>query len=299
MRILAPVDFSEASRRGLSYAFGAAGAYGAPVEVLHACSLPPYVPATLALSLARGEAPTTVQELAFGQAKEEMARMLAAVPHPSCTPELRVQPGDALDAILERSRDAQLVVMGTHGRTGLDRIFIGSVAEKVVRSSATPVITVHRDSDASFPPRKILVGIDFSGGSRAALRMSAEMARRFGSELHVVHVIAGIPSLGETEILVITTAQGAPEPYYELARSRAAAEMRDFLAGEVEIEASRSSVEIGDPGRLIVEAAERLDADLIALGTRGRGHLSRLAMGSVAERVVRWSQRPVLTLHQT
>lgn len=295
-RILAPVDFSDSSRRGLKYAFAAAKAWNATVEVLHASSLPPYVPTTVALSLARGSGSVTVEDLARAQAKEQMDQLLAGVPHDGVIVSPIVDYATPFDAIKAHSAGVDLVVMGTHARTGIDRIFLGSVAEKVVRSLDKPVITVHRDSPATFPPQKILVGVDFSNGAKAAFSLASEISAHFGAELRLLHVIAGIPVLEGAEVLVIATAEGAPAPYYQLARKRAALEMEEFLEG-----AGRPAfvaVEIGNPAKLILEEAERVGADLIALGTRGRGHLSRLAMGSVAERVVRTSMIPVLTLHQ-
>jgi nucleotide-binding universal stress UspA family protein len=128
--------------------------------------------------------------------------------------------------------------------------------------------------------------------------MATAMAKRFGAELRLLHVITGVPVLEGAEVLMIATPDGAPAPYYDLARDRAAKEMEEFLASDQELGHPPLAVEIGDPSRLILEEAERIGADLIALGTRGRGALSRLAMGSVAERVVRTSMIPVLTLHQ-
>jgi nucleotide-binding universal stress UspA family protein len=227
-----------------------------------------------------------------------MDALLAAVPHDGALLSPIVDYASPFEAIKAHSAGVDLVVMGTHGRTGIDRIFLGSVAEKVVRSVDRPVITVHRESQATFPPKSILVGVDFSAGAKAAFSAAAEIANRFGAELRLLHVIAGIPVLEGAEVLVIASAEGAPTPYYQLARDRAAQEMEQFIGGELDLgRPGFVSVEIGDPSHVIVEKANELGVDLIALGTRGRGHFSRFAMGSVAERVVRTSPVPVLTLH--
>src|SRR5688500_15291649 len=110
-RILVPVDFSEASKRGLDYALGAAKAYGADVEILHASSLPPYVPTSLALSLVRGDASLTVEDLARSQAKEQMDGLLATVAHNDVAISPVIEAAAAFDAIKGRSDVADLVIM--------------------------------------------------------------------------------------------------------------------------------------------------------------------------------------------
>src|SRR5690606_34769986 len=98
----------------------------------------------------------------------------------------------AAPAILQYARDQEmdLVVMGTHGRRGLRRLFLGSVAEEVVRLSVCPVLTVHAGpirSEALFGD--ILVPIDFSPHSKAALRAAASLAPELGASLDLLHVV--------------------------------------------------------------------------------------------------------------
>jgi nucleotide-binding universal stress UspA family protein len=142
-RVLVPVDFSPSSRAALEYAAFLAEAFVATVVVLHVWEPPGYVgPDTLALL------PVAAGQPGWEQTRGEVMREVDAfLGKPSARPkklEVRVEAGEPSDAILSAAANggADLIVMGTHGRTGLSRLLLGSVAEAVLRRSGCPVLTI-------------------------------------------------------------------------------------------------------------------------------------------------------------
>lgn len=135
--------------------------------------------------------------------------------------------------------------------------------------------------------RRILATTDFSEASRPALALACTMARDYGAELTIVHVCE-VPSLGETGPipydLVIPLAQAAEKQLEELVRSLPAPP------------GTRSFVKLGSAWEQILAAAQETGADLVVLGTHGRRGITHAFIGSVAERVVRLSPIPVLTV---
>lgn len=152
-RILVPIDFSPSARAALEYAGYLAGRLGAAVEVLHVFEPPGYVgPDTLAL------VPITAGQHDFAQTRAEVERQvqqfLAQTPGLPATRAVRIESGEPSDTILRVAGEggADLLVMGTHGRTGLSRLLIGSVAEAVLRRAACPVLTLRVPSKGAREP---------------------------------------------------------------------------------------------------------------------------------------------------
>jgi nucleotide-binding universal stress UspA family protein len=132
--ILHPTDFSERSQYALWLACALARDYGARLIVLHVASVP-------AVVYGEGVVPTNPEELRAA-AQEQLDRL--RVPQANLRAERRLEQGDAVEEVLRTAREAgaDLIVMGTHGRTGLGRLLMGSVAEQIVRKATCPVLTV-------------------------------------------------------------------------------------------------------------------------------------------------------------
>ncbi|GAO03420.1 universal stress protein YxiE [Anaeromyxobacter sp. PSR-1] len=148
-RVLVPIDFSPSSRAALEYAIFVAGKHGAELEVLHVWEPPGYVgPDTLALLPVGSGQPGWEQTR--NEVQREVDHFLAKAAARPRSLSVRVEAGEPSDAILGMAREggADLIVMGTHGRTGLSRLLIGSVAEAVLRRSTCPVLTLRVASRA-------------------------------------------------------------------------------------------------------------------------------------------------------
>ncbi|MFZ0390937.1 MAG: universal stress protein, partial [Calditrichia bacterium] len=201
----------------------------------------------------------------------------------------------ASDVILDHlnGNSFDLVIMGTHGRSGLKHFLQGSVAEKVVRFSPVPVLTVHR-SLTSTQIQKILVPIDFSAYSKSATDYAIEFARKTGATLSFMHTI-------EHDIHPSFYASGIDSIFQidtEL-RDRVIENMRNFLSDQLPAEmTAQYHVSEGKAHKEIVEFSKENQVDLIVIATHGLTGLDYILLGSTTEKVVRWANCPVLTVRR-
>ncbi len=189
---------------------------------------------------------------------------------------------------------ADLIIMGTHGRTGPERVFFGSVAERVVRIASTPVLTVRRPEhgfvECSIGARRvvglknILLPTDFSEASAYAARYAIGLAKEYGAHLHLLHVVS-VTGMGPSRERLESEIKQEDQAFMEEF-------MKDEFTGlDVERE-----VKSGVPLEEIVTQARKKDVDLIVMGTHGRTFLKYAFLGSVAAKVVRKAPCPVLTV---
>jgi nucleotide-binding universal stress UspA family protein len=195
-------------------------------------------------------------------------------------------------------RGADLIVMGTHGRSALGRFFLGSVAEKVVRHASVPVVTVaskregYRDNPGY---RNILAAYDFSVHSREATSRARVLAKLYGARLTVLYVIEQEIHPGYYETWQRSIAEAMPRIVEDARKS-----LLEVL-GEEGLDDVDVRVEVGDgDGRAhrdITRFAKEREIDLIVMGTYGLSGVEHMLLGSTTERVVRIAPCPVLTLH--
>lgn len=190
------------------------------------------------------------------------------------------------------SRDVDLVAMPTHGREGLERVLLGSTTERVVRQSDVPVLTLPSEGDAGeYPYRNVLVPTDGSDAATAALGVGIDVANAAGAALHVLSVV-DTASLGIDVRTDIQTGEfeGSANRIVEEATRSAEEAGVGSVSGVVE-----SGVSVH---RAIRSYVEDHDVDAVVLGTHGRTGLDRYVLGSVAEKLVRTSPIPVLTVRE-
>ena len=188
-------------------------------------------------------------------------------------------------------RDVDVVVMGTHGRQGMDRLLSGSVSEEVVRGAPCPVFTVLPSETEGVPTiSRVLAPVDLSEQSPMVVDHAAALSEAYGAPLDLLHVVeeAAYPSAYGLD------AMGTDLPNVQ-DRAREALET---LAGRIDLRTDPVNVHVlaGNAARDIVEFAEEQAADLIVMATHGRTGLERFLIGSVAEKVVRRAPCPVFTL---
>ena len=208
--------------------------------------------------------------------------------------ECRVVHPTAANGILSYTaeHDTNLIVMGTHGRSGLRRLVLGSVTEEVVRHAPVPVLTVGRG--AKSPERmeggRLLVPVDFSEQQPRLLAHARELALAYGMSLTLLHVVerTSLPD-------VYGISMEAPGPGVLTERTEEALEERAEALREHGVDV-RVKVRRGHPAEETLDAAEELDADLLAIATHGRSGVKRVLMGSVAEKVIRRAPCPVFTV---
>ncbi|MBI4262788.1 MAG: universal stress protein [Acidobacteria bacterium] len=276
-RILCPIDFSEFSRRALDHALAIARWYGSAVTVLHVFPMVPT--AAYAPGLPVFEIPLLTSQQR-DQAIAEMQRFVAAEAAPNPSIGLVVRDGPAASEILSQARAmrSDLLVLGTHGRSGFERLVLGSVAEKVLRKAECPVLTVPRalpDAVPSSPVifKRLLCAVDFSDSSMHALRYALSLAQEADAHLTVLHV--------------------REDEADEGAGARLEAAIPDAVRAYCTPE---TLVARGKPYRQILRVAEEQASDVIVLGVHGRGAVDLMFFGSTTQHVVRQAACPVLTL---
>jgi nucleotide-binding universal stress UspA family protein len=287
------VDFSGHSRLALDYATALARWYEAEVIAMHAMSVA-MVPATI------GTFPAT-PPADMPLTREEVIRDLVRFVRPVEAADVRtrtiVVSGNPARCILEQAAQipASLIVMGTHGASGFERLMLGSVAEKVLRKAQCPVLVVTKHADApSGAPivfKRILCAVDFSPCSRRAVSYALSLAEEAGGALTLLHVIEGFDDEPPA-----TSHFNVPE--YRLHLERSSVErLSELVPPETRAWCNcRTIVRGGKAHREILQFAKTEGADLIVLGVRGRGAVDLALFGSTTNQVVRGADCPVLTV---
>ncbi|MGH7369639.1 MAG: universal stress protein [Candidatus Methylomirabilaceae bacterium] len=189
---------------------------------------------------------------------------------------------------------ADLVVMGTHGRSGVSRLLMGSVTESVMRAAPVPILALKMGErgDRLAVVRRILCATDLSPASEEARRYGLRLADVFAAEVLFVHVVPPSEIVGLGDMLV-------PPPWHWLERHlkpiEAALERRQREVEALGLHARRK-VAVGSPADVIVKEAETEQADLIVVGTHGYTGLTQVLLGSVAEAIIRKAPCPVLAV---
>ncbi|MFY4813296.1 universal stress protein [Haloarcula sp. AONF1] len=202
-----------------------------------------------------------------------------------------VREGVVHDAVLDYGDeiDIDLIVMGTHGRTGVRRFLLGSVTEKVVRLADVPVLSVKADAEpgtVSFDD--ILLPTDGSSGAEAAIEPAGALASVTDATVHLVSVV-------DTRSLGVDVGSSVIVDELESVATDAVENTSDRLS-EMGVETVETAIAHGVPYRAIRDAIEEADADLVVIGTHGRTGIDRYLLGSVAEKLVRTSPVPVMTV---
>jgi nucleotide-binding universal stress UspA family protein len=314
IKILVPTDLSDSSLPAFELAIALAEPLDAVLEVVHVVEtdrLTSIMPPSAA-------DPDKQRQAMLEQADTALRELMAARGEAAAVLNLHVRLGIAWEEIVTQARADQvdMIVMSTHGRSGLRHMLLGSVTEQVVRRAPCPVMTVRSSwplrSDAADgeltasqaravdplirPPKRILVPADLSEASLPALVQAARLAERVHADLYVLHVIdiayATMPLLsGETDT-------GTVQQRMML---KAGDALRTFLQGHADALGTRllespSLLRMGEAPREIQLAAEEVWADLIVLGRHGYRGVRRWLMGSVAEQVLRIAPCPVLVM---
>jgi nucleotide-binding universal stress UspA family protein len=221
------------------------------------------------------------------QASRKLERFRARLDHTHATVQGEVRMGEPVTEIVRLAAllPADLILMPTHARKGIERLVSGSVAEHVMRQAHAPLLLLprtggqSRERDIQHLFDRILVPIDGKPGGYSIIPLVAEFARCFGSEVILFHDYRGLADSGEV-----------------IDNRKIDERIEDYraLLGYAGIPVSLQSASNGRPAAKILAAVSASNADIIAMATHGRAGLGRLANGSVAEYVLRNAACPLL-----
>jgi nucleotide-binding universal stress UspA family protein len=288
--ILCPVDFSEFSVTAYRYAISVAEHYQAKLVAQHIVELWRYPSAGFAASAALyDEFCQSVRE----SGKEQLQELVKNYTHNGIQLELIVHQGMAPDSILSfaQAQKADLIVMGTHGQRGYDRLMLGSVTDRVMRRASCPVLAVRnpprdlmiadKDGRHVHRLRQILFCTDFSENSERALNYAISATEEYDAELTLLHVLEEVPNPTRREKAI----SAATERLDKLIPPEARKTLK-----------IKTVVSIGKPYRQIIQFAVEEQIDMVAMGVWGRGALDLAVFGSTTYRVMQLGPCPVLAV---
>jgi nucleotide-binding universal stress UspA family protein len=208
---------------------------------------------------------------------------------------------------------SDFLVMGTHGRPWYQRAFLGSTAEAVLRATDVPVLIIHNSDSALPPPRmtRMLFSTDFSPASVAGEEWWQYLTQLGVREVVLVHAVENplldvySPDTADFNLKQVSeeSRQHPPrsaQPYWENARQVAQSKLsqsrQQLLAPPSPVLQAEIVVTEGTPAAAILTAAEQHQVDCVVMATHGRSGIRRFVLGSVTEKVIRGSSRPVLAV---
>jgi nucleotide-binding universal stress UspA family protein len=285
--ILYLTDFSEPSEAALPLAVTLGRGYGAKVHALHVLIPEPYVHTTPGLTALAIEAEDE-------NAQAEMQRVesqLAGLQHETMVARgIEVWP--AVQQVIQDD-DVDLIVLGTHGRTGAEKLLLGSVAEEIFRRSPVPVLTIGPGVPSSVHNgarfHRVLFATDFSPESLAAAPYAVSLAQQNESHLLLITVMRKPEELNDSD-----------NRLFEFSVAEAIHRLYELVPENADLDfPPQVSVEYGEPADRIVEVAKQRGADLIVLGVRdaaGRMGAATHLERATAHKVVAHAACPVLTV---
>lgn len=279
-RVLVAVDFSETSEKALHHAVAIARRYGAKFYLVHVISSGGFAPYEMCVHASK----LALQDLKRLEARLVRNGVLAGLEH-----RVFVGIGDLWEEIkkLATTEKVDLIVVGTHGRTGLSRVVMGSAAEAVFRHASCPVLTVGPcappDPGKLATLHRILYPTDFTDESEHALRYALSLAQEHRAELTLLHVVESIDGEVSNDIARVATA--LEQRLQELLPSGFASRV-----------ACKTEVALGPIAETILDVANEQSSDLIVLGLKARAAFADHMPWLHAYRIVSGACCPVLTI---
>lgn len=276
-KILVATDFSEPAREALKTAISISQLYGSKLYLVHASSPVVY-------GIDAGLVPIEILNANRDADSRQMDELVSKEPGLSALkPDVKVAYGDAIDLISRTAHEAKadLIVVGSHGARGLERLALGSVAEAVLHQATCPVLIVGPNGKAQQNPfQSILFATDLTTTGLRGAQYAAALAERFHAKLTFLHVIAGKPTPPDVELRAI--------------ENHLKHQLQRLLPSDVERYCSaKIRLEFGTAAQVITSVARAECASLVVVGLKERA-LADHALWSTLSHVIRESDCPVL-----
>ena len=288
--IICATDFSEHSNQTIPYGVAIAREFDARLYVCHVIDL------SAVTIYGEFQLDPVGQQGRIRQEAEEQLSRMPGLQEVDWEPLIRVGQPAAEIARLVEEKGADLVIASTRGHSGLKRLILGSVTQRLMRTLSCPLLAVHGAEEGFMAKgaggirlKKILVGSDFSTDSVLALNYGLSLAQEFEAELHLIHVM---------EPPVYPEFLTPAEQTQDMVRTDVFKEKLDGLVPEDARNwcSLKTAVLRGQPYEELVAYSVAQSMDMVVLGVRGYGLVKSLLMGSTTDRVVRRSPCPVLTV---
>jgi nucleotide-binding universal stress UspA family protein len=277
-KILVPVDFGDTATVAARAASHMAEALDATIVALYADSfLPPVAYADIPVAWYS----ENVEELKTAAA-QKLASFLGEHIAAGVDIEPRIVADTPVHAILSiaTTEPIEMIVMGTHGRSGWKRALLGSIAESVLHETDVPVLTIRHSESKPFEGtagvRRVLCPVNYSDVAREALGKAVALADAFDAEVYVVHVV-----------------EAANHPVSDAE----ADELREWIPSELRHRCCYKELVIhGNAAEQVIDLASKIEADLIVIGAQHKRFFDSTVIGTTTDRIVRHSHCPVLTV---
>ncbi len=296
--VLCPTDFSVYSERALRHAAALARRFEARLTVLHV--IPVWTPYTHAP--AYFPAPMLANPSLCRHVEEDLNQAVTAAIDAGVPVHTILREAEPWREILSVAEElpADMLVMGTHGRGGLEQFLLGSVAEKVLRRAPCSVLTVCREEGRTWEApglvRHILCATDLSAASQATIAYALSLAAEYQARLTVLHVLEGVAASDSPAYKELPETAALLRQVEAVTRHHLHQAIPEDARAWCEV---KEQVVQGRAHREVLRIAVEETADLIVMGSRRHGPLAWTSMGSTLHHVVREASCPVLTVKPT
>lgn len=314
------VDFSDFTDTALTYSIALSREFNAKLFLVH-------VVIEVEPLLKSSEIALDVQALQKSHMDKALEQLTTLVKKADVPYEILIAKGDPADRIRDLALEhrADMVITATHGNSGIKRLLLGSVTEKLIKTIHCPLLVLNTqkfDRPSSSPPdirlKKIMVGCDFSQDSKLAFDYGLSLAQEFQAELYLTHVVKPSENLelkvsDYIDITPTDYVKWQSSDYFEM-QKRSMDEKREkfnrlrknlekqlyFMVPEESRNwcTPKTTLLDGEPYKELIIYAQQKKIDMIVLGIRGHTLWEKLMVGSTTDRIIRQSPCPVLAVRQ-
>jgi nucleotide-binding universal stress UspA family protein len=297
-RILLPLDGSKLAERAIPYVWDLAGQLKAEVYLLHAC--PPEHKTEL-----------SGHQTYLNNIAENLRQRIKENWQPSWEPKIQVDVilDEPVKAIFEyvKQKSISMVALTSHGTTGLRAWAMGSVADNVVRGVGIPTLLIRIKEGREIPEKKgliqkILLPLDTSDASGISIPYAVQLATKLKASIALFSMAQTVYTPNVISMGGMGGGSIGNLDYIDVATKKSTDEYLQRIADEIRkagVEVTQNSILSHDAAYEILELEKKIQPDLVVMATRGRSNIARWALGSVAEKVLREGDRPILMIKET
>lgn len=290
-QILVPTDFSENAELAVNYAIALAKQCSAKLHLLHT----PVVPTYLLMDLSYSPGPEAVTRI-LNDAQEALDRQAQMITAAGVEHFTAIREGTVHEVIRDyaKEHDVDLVVVGTHGRTGVSKLMYGSITERVIKTVHTPIIIIPPEGGRI--PSSIVIAYDFSAPAKHAAEVARAIHGVSHGSLHLVHSYLDVwGEYTDRGAVVGEAAEKRREALHLGLEGMLKDDAKELFS--IDAQAIQTHLVTGDPAAGILKVADEVGATLVCAGTTGKSGIERLLIGSVARRLLHDSEIPLLLTH--